>query len=236
MAAVSLGNSHGYMTVTKFVNCTSHRKFLWHRCPDLHAMACKRHLSLGQSCTLCSPFSFCRHPPDGPILVRLAWHCSGSYDKASNTGGSNGATMRCGFPHSQAPRNAAALLWCLPAMHACARRAATWRCCRDIDMWLLQHSNARCHDLHAASWLLSSCCSWHSRHEMQGMMASAPFESVPLMCAGTRRATTVSLCCFHSSIIWGDCAALDERNASSHCLQAVTSGRPLLAGRCMRPH
>ncbi|EIE21758.1 heme peroxidase [Coccomyxa subellipsoidea C-169] len=32
----------------------------------------------------------------GPILVRLAWHCSGSYDKASNTGGSNGATMR--FP------------------------------------------------------------------------------------------------------------------------------------------
>ena len=30
----------------------------------------------------------------GPILVRLAWHASGSYDKASNTGGSNGATMR----------------------------------------------------------------------------------------------------------------------------------------------
>ncbi|CAL5220123.1 g2078 [Coccomyxa viridis] len=32
----------------------------------------------------------------GPILVRLAWHSSGSYDKASGTGGSNGATMR--FP------------------------------------------------------------------------------------------------------------------------------------------
>jgi cytochrome c peroxidase len=32
----------------------------------------------------------------GPILVRLAWHASGSYDKASNTGGSNGATMRWG--------------------------------------------------------------------------------------------------------------------------------------------
>lgn len=31
----------------------------------------------------------------GPVLVRLAWHASGSYDKASNTGGSNGATMRC---------------------------------------------------------------------------------------------------------------------------------------------
>ena len=29
------------------------------------------------------------------MLVRLAWHASGSYDKASNTGGSNGATMRC---------------------------------------------------------------------------------------------------------------------------------------------
>ena len=30
----------------------------------------------------------------GPVLVRLAWHASGSYDKASNKGGSNGATMR----------------------------------------------------------------------------------------------------------------------------------------------
>lgn len=30
----------------------------------------------------------------GPVFVRLAWHCSGTYDKASNTGGSNGATMR----------------------------------------------------------------------------------------------------------------------------------------------
>ncbi|EPQ57021.1 heme peroxidase [Gloeophyllum trabeum ATCC 11539] len=30
----------------------------------------------------------------GPIFVRLAWHCSGTYDKASNTGGSNFATMR----------------------------------------------------------------------------------------------------------------------------------------------
>jgi len=32
----------------------------------------------------------------GPLLVRLAWHAAGTYDKASNTGGSNGATMR--FP------------------------------------------------------------------------------------------------------------------------------------------
>lgn len=30
----------------------------------------------------------------GPILVRLAWHASGTYDKATGTGGSDGATMR----------------------------------------------------------------------------------------------------------------------------------------------
>ncbi|KAI9348435.1 peroxidase [Zopfochytrium polystomum] len=30
----------------------------------------------------------------GPVLVRLAWHASGTYDKNSKTGGSNGATMR----------------------------------------------------------------------------------------------------------------------------------------------
>lgn len=29
-----------------------------------------------------------------PILIRLAWHSSGSYDKVSGTGGSNGAGMR----------------------------------------------------------------------------------------------------------------------------------------------
>ena len=29
-----------------------------------------------------------------PVLIRLAWHGSGSYDKATNTGGSNGATIR----------------------------------------------------------------------------------------------------------------------------------------------
>jgi len=33
----------------------------------------------------------------GPVLVRLAWHCSGTYDKESNTGGSNGATMRYAY-------------------------------------------------------------------------------------------------------------------------------------------
>ncbi|KAI4158572.1 MAG: hypothetical protein LQ342_007311 [Letrouitia transgressa] len=30
----------------------------------------------------------------GPVILRLAWHCSGTYDKATGTGGSNGATMR----------------------------------------------------------------------------------------------------------------------------------------------
>mmetsp|Transcript_13011 Transcript_13011/g.21304 ORF Transcript_13011/g.21304 Transcript_13011/m.21304 type:complete len:356 (-) Transcript_13011:415-1482(-) len=32
----------------------------------------------------------------GPVLVRLAWHASGTYDKKTQTGGSDGATMR--FP------------------------------------------------------------------------------------------------------------------------------------------
>ncbi|KAG2175374.1 hypothetical protein INT43_001021 [Umbelopsis isabellina] len=30
----------------------------------------------------------------GPVLVRLAWHASGTYDDVTKTGGSNGATMR----------------------------------------------------------------------------------------------------------------------------------------------
>ena len=30
----------------------------------------------------------------GPVLVRLAWHASGTYDAQTKTGGSNGATMR----------------------------------------------------------------------------------------------------------------------------------------------
>jgi hypothetical protein len=29
----------------------------------------------------------------GPVFVRLAWHASGTYDKDTKTGGSNGATM-----------------------------------------------------------------------------------------------------------------------------------------------
>lgn len=30
----------------------------------------------------------------GPVLVRLAWHASGTWDAKSKTGGSNGSTMR----------------------------------------------------------------------------------------------------------------------------------------------
>ena len=29
-----------------------------------------------------------------PVLIRLAWHASGTYDKSEKTGGSNYATMR----------------------------------------------------------------------------------------------------------------------------------------------
>jgi len=32
----------------------------------------------------------------GPILVRLAWHAAGTFDAKTNTGGSNGSTMRFG--------------------------------------------------------------------------------------------------------------------------------------------
>lgn len=41
----------------------------------------------------------------GPVLVRLAWHASGTYDKETGTGGSNGATMRF-VPEAGHPANA----------------------------------------------------------------------------------------------------------------------------------
>jgi catalase (peroxidase I) len=40
-----------------------------------------------------------------PVLIRLAWHSSGTYDKDTGTGGSNGATMRHS-PEKDDPENA----------------------------------------------------------------------------------------------------------------------------------
>ena len=37
----------------------------------------------------------------GPVIVRLAWHASGTYDKETGTGGSNGATMVHPSPFSR---------------------------------------------------------------------------------------------------------------------------------------
>jgi len=44
-------------------------------------------------------------PDMGPTIVRLAWHASGTYDAASKTGGSEGATMRFA-PESEHGANA----------------------------------------------------------------------------------------------------------------------------------
>lgn len=41
----------------------------------------------------------------GPLFIRLAWHSSGTYDAATGTGGSNGATMRF-EPEISDPENA----------------------------------------------------------------------------------------------------------------------------------
>ena len=40
-----------------------------------------------------------------PLLIRLGWHSSGTWDAKSKTGGSNGATMRFS-PESSDPENA----------------------------------------------------------------------------------------------------------------------------------
>ncbi|CAO0803667.1 unnamed protein product [Mucor circinelloides] len=45
----------------------------------------------------------------GPVLVRLAWHASGTYDKETKTGGSNGATMRFAPESKHAANNGLAI-------------------------------------------------------------------------------------------------------------------------------
>jgi hypothetical protein len=68
----------------------------------------------------------------GPVLVRLAWHASGTYDTATGTGGSNGARMRC-------VRVVRACVWACGCVgvwvcgcvgvwaRVCGRQGVTWR-------------------------------------------------------------------------------------------------------------
>ncbi|KAJ3295532.1 hypothetical protein HDU79_009045 [Rhizoclosmatium sp. JEL0117] len=66
----------------------------------------------------------------GPVLVRLAWHASGTYSKKDNTGGSDGATMRFN-PESTDGANAGlekarAMLEPLKQKHPNVSRADLW--------------------------------------------------------------------------------------------------------------
>lgn len=66
----------------------------------------------------------------GPLLLRLAWHTSGTFDKYSQTGGSNGATMRF-QPESIDPENkglekAREFLEPIKAKHAWISYADLW--------------------------------------------------------------------------------------------------------------
>ena len=55
----------------------------------------------------------------GPVLVRLAWHTSGTYDKNTGKGGSNGATMRCAAGD---PSTFWCLGWACRALHMYNRK------------------------------------------------------------------------------------------------------------------
>lgn len=57
------------------------------------------------------------------MLVRLAWHASGTYDKGSGTGGSNGATMRFA-PESEHGANAGLRVAC--ALLEPVKKAFPW--------------------------------------------------------------------------------------------------------------
>lgn len=64
----------------------------------------------------------------GPVLLRLAWHASGTFDKATGTGGSNGATMRFA-PESDHGANAgllAARKFLDPVKGKCVVEVISW--------------------------------------------------------------------------------------------------------------
>ncbi|KAK8215358.1 hypothetical protein M8818_001979 [Zalaria obscura] len=76
------------------------------------------------------------HQPDyddgsaGPVLVRLAWHSAGTYDTATDTGGSNGAGMRYeaegGDPSNAGLQHARVFLEPLKAAHPWITYADLW--------------------------------------------------------------------------------------------------------------
>ncbi|CAE7031085.1 unnamed protein product [Symbiodinium natans] len=65
-----------------------------------------------------------------PILIRLAWHSSGTYNKADGTGGSNGATMRHALeandPENAYLEHARELLEAVKAKHSWISYADLW--------------------------------------------------------------------------------------------------------------
>ncbi|KAF5656894.1 heme-binding peroxidase [Fusarium heterosporum] len=76
------------------------------------------------------------HQPDyddgsvGPVLVRLAWHSSGTYDVATDTGGSNGAGMRYeaegGDPANAGLQNARVSLEPVKSLHPWITYSDLW--------------------------------------------------------------------------------------------------------------
>ncbi|KAF5610252.1 heme-binding peroxidase [Fusarium subglutinans] len=66
----------------------------------------------------------------GPVLVRLAWHSSGTYDVATDTGGSNGAGMRYeaegGDPANAGLQNARLFLEPLKRLHPWITYSDLW--------------------------------------------------------------------------------------------------------------
>ncbi|GMI39493.1 hypothetical protein TeGR_g9919 [Tetraparma gracilis] len=66
----------------------------------------------------------------GPLLIRFAWHNSGTYDRHTDTGGSNGSTMRFDAeksdPENKGLSHAVALLEPVHAKHSFLSYADVW--------------------------------------------------------------------------------------------------------------